>query len=225
MGKGARTKAAILTAAEGLFAEHGYDGVTLRDIAAAAEVRLALIDYHFGAKEMLLEAVVAPRAEALSAVRRGALAVLAAERRRPSVEAVLDAYMLPYLQAMGTGEMGMRLAGQLIAQIRQKERWAALMARHFDDTVRLCIDQTMRALPGLDRESATRGFIHAIAVMTAIFVPNRRLDTISRGVHSGEDLARAYPIMRTFAAGGLRALAVPTRPAPAPKRKRRAPDP
>jgi TetR/AcrR family transcriptional regulator, regulator of cefoperazone and chloramphenicol sensitivity len=40
-----------------LFAEKGYDGVTVRDIAAAAEVSVGLINHHFGSKEGLRDAV------------------------------------------------------------------------------------------------------------------------------------------------------------------------
>lgn len=40
-----------------LFADRGFDGVTVRDIAAAAEVSVGLINHHFGSKEGLREAV------------------------------------------------------------------------------------------------------------------------------------------------------------------------
>ncbi|OHV05798.1 TetR/AcrR family transcriptional regulator [Mycobacterium talmoniae] len=40
-----------------LFAEHGPDGVTLRDIAAAAGVSPALLVRHYGSKDGLIEAV------------------------------------------------------------------------------------------------------------------------------------------------------------------------
>ncbi len=40
-----------------LFAEKGFDGVTVRDISTAAEVSVGLINHHFGSKEGLREAV------------------------------------------------------------------------------------------------------------------------------------------------------------------------
>ena len=43
----------ILAAAETLFLEKGYNAVTTREIAAAAEVNLGLIPYYFGSKEAL----------------------------------------------------------------------------------------------------------------------------------------------------------------------------
>ncbi|WP_297082193.1 TetR/AcrR family transcriptional regulator [uncultured Demequina sp.] len=47
----------IIAAALRLFAERGAAGVSVRDIAAAAEVSPALIPHHFGTKEGLEEAV------------------------------------------------------------------------------------------------------------------------------------------------------------------------
>jgi AcrR family transcriptional regulator len=51
-------RAGILDTAERLFAEHGYDFVTVRDIAAAAGVTHPLIYYHWGSKRDLLAAVL-----------------------------------------------------------------------------------------------------------------------------------------------------------------------
>lgn len=52
------TRGAILTAARHLFAEHGYDGTSLRRIAREAEVDPALVHHYFDGKESLLAASV-----------------------------------------------------------------------------------------------------------------------------------------------------------------------
>lgn len=63
------TKERILDAAETLFSEHGFAETSMRDITKVAEVNLASINYHFGSKEELINAVfmrcVQPLAEAL----------------------------------------------------------------------------------------------------------------------------------------------------------------
>lgn len=47
----------IMEAAEKLFAEQGFAGTSVRDIAEAAHVNLAMISYYFGSKEKLMEAM------------------------------------------------------------------------------------------------------------------------------------------------------------------------
>ena len=58
-------RANIRNAALRLFADRGYDVVTVREIAAAAEVSPALVVHHFGSKEGLRSAVDSFAAEAL----------------------------------------------------------------------------------------------------------------------------------------------------------------
>lgn len=50
-------KVRLIKVAMALFAEKGFDGVTVRDISTAAEVSVGLINHHFGSKEGLREAV------------------------------------------------------------------------------------------------------------------------------------------------------------------------
>lgn len=48
----------IIDAAQRLFAEGGFEGTSVRDIAKEADVNVAMISYYFGSKEKLLEAIV-----------------------------------------------------------------------------------------------------------------------------------------------------------------------
>ena len=52
------TKELILDAAEGLFADFGFQATSLRDITGAAGVNLASVNYHFGSKDALLTALL-----------------------------------------------------------------------------------------------------------------------------------------------------------------------
>jgi AcrR family transcriptional regulator len=54
----------IIQTAEKLFAEKGYEATTVRDIAEAAGINLAMISYYFGSKEKLLEALFDQRMQA-----------------------------------------------------------------------------------------------------------------------------------------------------------------
>lgn len=52
-----KTATQILKAAEALFAEQGFAETTMRQITAAADVNLAAVNYHFGSKQGLIQAV------------------------------------------------------------------------------------------------------------------------------------------------------------------------
>lgn len=51
-------KEQILECAEELFAEHGYDGTSVRQLASKAGVNIAMISYYFGSKEELFANLV-----------------------------------------------------------------------------------------------------------------------------------------------------------------------
>lgn len=52
------TKKKILDSAEVLFAEHGFSETSLRIITSVADVNLAAVNYHFGSKKELIQAVI-----------------------------------------------------------------------------------------------------------------------------------------------------------------------
>ena len=86
----AQTKDRILRAADSLFGERGFDVTTTRDIAERSGINKALIHYHFGTKDELLETLLEDYYGRLS------IALAAALGKRSDllgqVEDVLDAY-------------------------------------------------------------------------------------------------------------------------------------
>ena len=80
--RAAQTRRRILDEGLDLFADRGFAGTTTRAIGAAAGVNIATIDYHFGGKQALYDAVVVRLYEDL------ALAFLSGDTN-PDVEVVL----------------------------------------------------------------------------------------------------------------------------------------
>ena len=99
---GAReTKERILDAAERLFAEDGFDATSLRNVTTVARVNLAAVNYHFGSKAALLEAVVRRVFEPVNARQLERLEELEAGEEEPSVEQLLDAFVSPLFDLLG----------------------------------------------------------------------------------------------------------------------------
>lgn len=56
--QGEETRATLIAVGARLFAQHGYAGVSMRTLAAEAEVNLATVGYHFGGKPGLYAAIL-----------------------------------------------------------------------------------------------------------------------------------------------------------------------
>ena len=121
-GRGpAATKDRILDTAEALFMEHGFEATSLRAITAAATVNLAAVNYHFGSKEELFQAVLTRRLDPMNQERLDLLTRLEGEVEPAplSCEQILSAMFVPALRLARDPERGgknfLRLLGRAYA--------------------------------------------------------------------------------------------------------------
>jgi AcrR family transcriptional regulator len=61
------TRAALIEAASPMFADHGFEATRIRDIADKARANVAAINYHFGSKMGLYQAVLKAQSEQMIA--------------------------------------------------------------------------------------------------------------------------------------------------------------
>src|SRR4051812_24015069 len=74
----------IMNVAIELFGEKGFEGASIRDIAARADVNVAMVNYYFGSKEKLFEAIV----EYKAAYMRGKMDEIEADTKMSEIEKV-----------------------------------------------------------------------------------------------------------------------------------------
>ena len=202
---GAATRRKILDAAEALFGSRTYDTVSLRDIARRAKVTLHLASYHFGTKEQLFGAVVARRAAVLGELRQERLAQLAAHETL-TLEAILDAFMRPLFEKMMGSSRGWRSYLLILTQLGHGNRWLEILHTNFDPTAELFLKKLAEALPDIPPTTLMRGFALTLVAMLETLSRNRRLDALSGGKISADDLAEAYRVLLQFCVGGLESL-------------------
>ena len=114
------TKAAVFNAAERLFALHGFQNVSVRDITAEAGVNLASVNYHFGSKDALLFEIFRRRTSELNRERARMLHE-AADRHggTPPVREILEAYFAPPLR-WAAPDNDRRISVQFIIRARSE---------------------------------------------------------------------------------------------------------
>jgi len=135
------TKERILDAAEALFVLHGFEATSLRTITSAAAVNLAAVNYHFGTKEELFEAVLTRRLDPMNQERVEILDRLEAGAAPGPLtcDRILTALFVPALRLARDPARGgkdfLRLLGRAYADpapfIRQflSEQYAVMIAR------------------------------------------------------------------------------------------------
>lgn len=200
--KAGAARTAILDAAEALFAQSGFDGVPVREIAKHAGVGLSLVTYHFASKEMLFEQVIERRTDVLNAMRRKFLNRFIAERDT-DLTSLVEGYAEPFLILMARGDEHWKNYGELIAQVAQSRKHSGLITKHYDDTGRLFVDALLGIYPGGNRESAVRAVTYSVVVMLSIFSSIRRVESLSEGEFSSADPAQAYDSVVQFICGGI----------------------
>jgi AcrR family transcriptional regulator len=145
------TRERILRIAERMFAERGFNGVSVRELAAAAQVNIASIGYHFTNKEGLLSEVYRRHCEPMIEERLRGLAAATRLRGRARIAAIIDAFVRPALQQVEAedGVTFIRLRAVLSGE--NSELLEKLVAENFDQSSTAFIDELCDCLPHLTR--------------------------------------------------------------------------
>jgi len=201
----AATKAAVFNAAERLFALHGFQNVSVRDITAEAGVNLASVNYHFGSKDALLFEIFRRRTSELN--RERARMLHEANSRhdgRPPVREILEAYFAPPLR-WASPDNDRRISVQFIIRARSEgtEEMREVLRNDVSHLARFA-DALMAARPELPKEDVywrlhfVLGMVH-----NNRFAEFDRLHHLSGGITREADVDALLRRMLDFAEAGF----------------------
>jgi AcrR family transcriptional regulator len=147
------TRTRILDAAEELFMQQGFGGTSMRLLTTKAGVNLAAVNYHFGSKDALIEAVFRRRLDPMNAARIAALDEIEAGGA-PNLEAIIRAFISPGLRMMedakGGGRNFIRLLGRTYTEPAKGIR--QLIGQMYAPAMQRYKAALERALPQMPRE-------------------------------------------------------------------------
>ena len=163
LADGGDTKSRILDAAEELFMEHGFEATSLRLITTAAGVNLAAVNYHFGSKEELFQAVLTRRLDPMNRDRLNLLTAYEAGGSGKSgkgaltCEQIISAMFVPALKLARDHEQGgknfLRLLGRAYADPAPFIR--EFLSNQYAEMIARFRAAFARALPHLPREEVS----------------------------------------------------------------------
>jgi AcrR family transcriptional regulator len=207
-GAGVDLKQTILDAAEGLFARHGFYGVTTRQVAAEAGVDTALIHYYFGAKRELFDAVFLRRAEVVNQERIDSMtAYEAAHQGRMTPEGVIRAFIDPLIERSLTGGQGWKNYFALVAQVNTTPAWGGeTMHRFFDPVVHQLVDTLKRAMPDAEMADLYWCYQFLTGSMMLALSETGRIDQLSDGLCHSSDLGAVRARLYAYCAAGFEAV-------------------
>lgn len=207
--EGRDTRERILNVAEQLFAEHGFDGASMRMITAAAGVNLAAVNYHFGSKEKLIEEVFRRRLLWLNELRRQRLEQLQhdAERFGKTVRPsrILEAFFgaLFDLAKEPGGEHFLRLLGRTLTDPSAFVR--RVLAAEYGDVLARYLEALYASVPDVPHEEILWRFHFMLGAVSYAIAGVDALQLFAGESFDDRNLDHLRERLISFLIGGLRA--------------------
>jgi AcrR family transcriptional regulator len=175
------TRDRILRTAERLFAARGFDGVPMRELAAAAQVNIASIAYHFESKEGLLSEVYRRHCEPLIEERLRGLAASSRRRGKARIAAIIEAFIRPALQQVEAEDGATFIRLRAVLSGENSELLEMLVAQNFDKSSTAFIDELCDCLPHLTRTDICWRFHFLLGTIYYTAAGPHRISAFSHG--------------------------------------------
>jgi len=209
-----RTKKRILDSAEELFARHGFQKVSLRSITSEAGVNVALINYYFGNKVGLLDAVLERRAAPINDHRNRLLDACAERAKvtgRLDAGEIIEAYTLPLLRS-DTADASNRKMQHMIGLAYSDSSLETGRAIHriFRDVARRFIAMLREACPELSAQEFHWRLVCVFGGITYLLAEPGRVRRLVGPEFDASDKSAAIACAMPFLAAGMSAPPAPT---------------
>jgi len=204
MATAGATKEQILDVAERAIAQNGYAGTTLRSIVKEADVNLAAVNYHFGSKEGLYEALIARIARPIVAEQIKILNSLEATANGPlPVKEILRAYLEPSLSPVMQGKKMKSARCQFIGRCRtEPDPLKTIANEQFKEGTERYLDALQRALPNQTRSQLTWKLDLVVTCLIRVLAETGKPNALMAG-NQPEEVRAAIDELTMFLLPGL----------------------
>lgn len=202
------SKRKLLDAAEQLFAERGFDAVSVRDVTNLAKANVAAVNYHFGSREGLISLVVMRHITPVNEERIARLDAL--EKKFPGkvvpLEEIIDAFVRPLAGFVRKSELSERLFCKLMGRIFAMQGQG--MPEALEEQIRALSERFTkalgRALPELGQEDLIWRTHFLVGAMIHMLLNQEMLRRLTQGAAGSPTMDAVVGRFIRFAAAGLR---------------------
>ena len=199
-------KEQILDAAEQLFAEKGFHGVSVRDITEAAGVRLASVNYYFETKDNLYYQLLVRRGSHIFSERVRRLNHIDFDSLddREAVAQICHAIVDPLVEKVRTNDPGWKAFSRVVANLMASPLAMTKKVPSKDEFDLLSLDMVkalQRYAVNNDEQKAHHAFQFISSASFTLFSNNKRLNELSQGKYRTDDYDRIYENAMAFLVG------------------------
>jgi AcrR family transcriptional regulator len=198
----------LLDAAEELFCEHGFEGTSVRDIAASAGGNIASVNYYFGGKEKLYEEVWRRHLIPMRDARIASInAVISRAQAKPDLEDLLRSFAYTFVGSIVGAGGALRLSKLMAREYIDSHLPTNMFVDEFImPTITAMHEALMKTCPSLDESRILMVIFSLIGQLVHLVHVKTMLE------HGGDDLNlpafdsnEVIEHIARFSAAGIRA--------------------
>jgi len=209
----------ILDSAEVLFAERGFAETSLRQITGKAGVNLAAVNYHFGSKNALIQAVFARFIEPFTRNLRESLQAAIAKNEHVSLDRLLRLLATALVEVPSRSDKSlpvfMRLLG--LAYTQSQGHLRKYLEQRYNSELRLFMKLLRQATPQLSSEERFWRMQFMLGALTFTMSSSEALASILQDKNGADAPAEGIvDQLVPFLSAGINAPGVPSVPLSSP---------
>jgi len=197
----------LLDAAEDLFCEHGFEGTSVREIAAAAGCNIASVNYYFGGKEKLYLEVWRRHLNLMRQARIASIEkVMSKQGGQPSLEELLESYADAFVGPLVDKKTGGRFIKLMAREMVDRHLPQNIFLEEMIIPVMTALQQAlMRICPGLNEANARLAILSLVGQLVNTICAETMLEQSGNLELPKFELAEVVKHIVRFSAAGIRA--------------------
>jgi AcrR family transcriptional regulator len=198
----------LLDTAEQLFCDKGFEGTSVRDLAAAAECNVASVNYYFGGKDKLYTEMWRRHLLRMRDARLASIDRAMSQSAAPTLENLLRSFAIGFLEPLADERRGLQFVRLMAREMLDRRLPGGMFVKEMILPVMQSLEQALtRICPQLDQTKAK------LAILSIVGQLMHAAGTMTMFAQSGEQQVPKYDVAEiiehivAFSAAGIRAYA------------------